>query len=56
MISFTTDYSAGMANTSIPRIYIKEKQEYLTPIYAEDTWGNAHKVLRRDLGNPILNT
>ena len=30
----------------ISKFSIKEKQEYLTPVYATDMWGNAHKVLR----------
>tara|TARA_Y100001973_G_scaffold35306_1_gene53199 strand:- start:489 stop:1211 length:723 start_codon:yes stop_codon:yes gene_type:complete len=55
MVSFTTDYSAGMAGITIPEISIQEKQEYLIPVYANDRWGNAHKVLRRNLGNPRLN-
>ena len=55
MVSFTTDYSAGMGGIIIPEISIQEKQEYLIPVYANDRWGNAHKVLRRNLGNPRLN-
>ena len=31
---------------TISNISIQEKQEYLTPVYATDMWGNAHKVLR----------
>lgn len=30
----------------ITNISIKEKQEYLVPVYANDIYGNAHKVLR----------
>lgn len=36
----------GSSSIGITNISVKEKQEYLTPIYANDMWGNAHKVLR----------
>jgi len=45
VVYFTTT-STSIVNVSIVDISIQEKQEYLTPIYAEDMWGNAHKVLR----------
>tara|TARA_R110000744_G_scaffold7583_3_gene26325 strand:- start:44 stop:763 length:720 start_codon:yes stop_codon:yes gene_type:complete len=51
MISFTTEYVDSMASININRISIQEKQEYLVPVYAEDRWGNEHKILRRDSGN-----
>jgi len=37
----------------ITDISIKEQQEYIVPIYAEDIYGNAHKVLRLNAGNTI---
>ena len=30
----------------ITNVSVKEKQEYLVPVYATDVYGNAHKVLR----------
>jgi hypothetical protein len=56
MISFTTDFSDSMASININRISIQEKQEYLVPVYAEDRWGNDHKVLKRNVDNANLNT
>ena len=35
----------------VASISIKEKQEYLVPVYATDKFGNDHKVLRRNSGN-----
>ena len=37
----------------ITDISIKEEQEYLVPIYAQDIFGNDHKVLRLNAGNTI---
>ena len=48
--------NSGNNTANITDISIKEKQDYLTPIYAEDRWGNSHKVLRRNLNNPTFNT
>jgi len=45
VLYFTTN-ETSVANALITNISIKEKQEYLTPVYATDMWGNAHKVLR----------
>ncbi len=45
VIYFTTT-SASSTNVAITDISIKEKQEYLVPIAANDVWGNNHKVLR----------
>ena len=47
----TTSTSAVTQN--IYSISVKEKQEYLVPLYASDRWGNSHKVLRRNLGNTL---
>ena len=47
LISYTTTVSGGsMDSGTISKFSIKEKQEYLIPVYATDMWGNAHKVLR----------
>ena len=46
----TSSVSVGATNISI-----KEKQEYLVPVYATDKFGNDHKVLRRNSGNIISN-
>lgn len=48
--------SASLQEAKIINISIKEKQDYLTPVYAEDRWGNSHQVLRRNLDNPTFNT
>ena len=45
LIYATTTETSSTALT-ITNISIQEKQEYLTPVYATDMWGNAHKVLR----------
>ena len=45
VIYFTTT-SLSLADVSVSNISIKEKQEYLVPVYATDKYGNAHKVLR----------
>jgi len=53
-IYFTTEETSSI-NVSISSISIKEKQEYLVPVYATDKWGNDHKVLRRNSGNILSN-
>ena len=53
-IYFTTDNSHSVS-VAITSISIKEKQEYLVPVYATDMWGNDHKVLRRNSGNILSN-
>jgi hypothetical protein len=53
-IYFTTDYIHSIS-VSVTSISIKEKQEYLVPVYATDKWGNDHKVLRRNSGNILSN-
>jgi hypothetical protein len=50
VLYFVTE-NTGDNTAKITDISIKEKQDYLTPIYAEDKWGNDHKVLRRNLDN-----
>jgi len=45
VIYFTT-LEASAQNITVTNISVKEKEEYLVPIYAEDMWGNSHKVLR----------
>ena len=45
VIYFTT-LEMSAQNVTITNISVKEKEEYLMPIYAEDMWGNSHKVLR----------
>ena len=53
-IYFTTTDTSSVS-VAITSISIKEKQEYLVPVYATDKWGNDHKVLRRNSGNIISN-
>lgn len=55
LIDFTTE-TASEVDQFIYSISIKGKEEYLVPIYAEDRYGNAHKILRRNIDNPTLNT
>lgn len=55
VIYFKTDATSS-TDVTITNISIKEKQDYLTPVYAEDRWGNSHQVLRRNLDNPTFNT
>ena len=54
MVNNNNNYiiGSGVGATSIS---IKEKQEYLVPVYATDKWGNDHKVLRRNSGNILSN-
>lgn len=49
-IYFTTNDTSSVS-VAITSMSIKEKQEYLVPVYATDNWGNDHKVLRRNSGN-----
>lgn len=46
VIYFTTLDSTDQ-NVTITNISVREKEEYLVPIYADDMYGNSHKVLRR---------
>ena len=55
LIDYTTETASEIAQF-IYSISIKSKEEYLVPVYAEDVYGNAHKILRRNTGNPVLNT
>jgi len=51
---YTTDETSS-SSFSITNISIKEKQEYLVPIYATDKFGNDHKVLRRTTNQTVSN-
>jgi len=51
-IYFTTTDTSSV-NVAISSISIKEKQEYLVPVYATDKWGNDHKVLRRTTNQTV---
>ena len=53
-IYFTTNDTSSVS-VAITSMSIKEKQEYLVPVYATDKWGNDHKVLRRNSGNILSN-
>jgi|21_taG_2_1085346.scaffolds.fasta_scaffold05828_3 hypothetical protein len=53
-IYFTTEETSSV-NVSISGISIKEKQEYLVPIYATDIFGNDHKILRRTTNQTVSN-
>ena len=50
------DYTTESTSAVVQHIYamrISELQEYLVPTYAQDVFGNDHKILRRNLGNTI---
>ena len=50
------DYTTESTSAVVQHIYamrISELQEYLVPTYAQDIFGNDHKILRRNLGNTI---
>ena len=50
------DYTTESTSSVIQHLYsmrISELQEYLVPIYAQDIFGNDHKVLRLNAGNTI---
>jgi len=52
LIDYTTESSSAVIQ-HLYSITISELQEYLVPIYAEDVYGNDHKVLRLNAGNTI---
>tara|TARA_R110002012_G_scaffold7286_2_gene34352 strand:- start:163 stop:882 length:720 start_codon:yes stop_codon:yes gene_type:complete len=49
---FTTDSTSAVV-VPLSTISIKEKQEYLVPVYATDKYGNDHKVLRRTTNQTV---
>ena len=51
LIYFTTEETSAQNAFAMSNISIQEKQEYLIPVYAEDRFGNAHKVLRRNINS-----
>ena len=51
-IYFTTNDTSSVS-VAITSMSIKEKQEYLVPVYATDKWGNDHKVLRRTTNQTV---
>lgn len=53
-IYFTANETSSV-NVLIISMSIKEKQEYLVPVYATDKWGNDHKILRRTTSQTIPN-
>ena len=53
-IYFTTE-ETGLILAPLSSMSIKEKQEYLVPIYATDKFGNDHKVLRRTTTQTVSN-
>lgn len=46
LLIYATTESTSSNLIAFSNISIQEKQEYLTQVYANDMWGNAHKVLR----------
>jgi hypothetical protein len=55
VLYFTTTSTSSVV-VPVASISIKEKQEFLVPVYATDKYGNDHKVLRRNAQNPIPTT
>jgi hypothetical protein len=49
---FTTDSTSSVV-VPVVSISIKEKQEYLVPVYATDKYGNDHKILRRTTNQTV---
>ena len=54
VVYFTT--SAASAAVNITNITIREKEDFLVPVYSEDFFGHTQKVLRRNIQNPTFNT
>jgi hypothetical protein len=53
VLAYFTTEETSLVKVSISGISIQEKQEYLIPVYATDIFDNAHKILRRSLGNRV---
>jgi len=51
-IYFTTEETSSIL-VPVSSISIKEKQEYLIPVYATDIFGNDHKILRRTTNQTV---
>ncbi len=54
LIYFTTEDTSAQTAFTMTNISIQEKQDYLIPVYAQDKFGNAHKVLRRNLNQTSI--
>ena len=54
VIYFTT--TAASASVNITDITIRQKEEFLIPIYCQDSYGGAEKVLRKKIQNERINT
>ena len=52
VLYFTTTSTSSVV-VPVASISIKEKQEYLVPVYATDKYGNDHKILRKNVNNVI---
>tara|TARA_R110002020_G_scaffold246619_3_gene460477 strand:- start:393 stop:1118 length:726 start_codon:yes stop_codon:yes gene_type:complete len=55
VLYFTTSETSS-ETASICNVTVQHKEDFLTPVYAGDRHGNAHKVLRRGISNQALNT
>ena len=53
IVLYLTTTSTSAVTIPIASISIKEKQEYLVPVYATDKYGNDHKILRKNVNNVI---
>ena len=54
VLIYATTTETSAQTLLIQNISIQEKQEYLTPVYATDVYGNAHKVLRAAVDQIII--
>ena len=52
LIDYTTESTSSVVQY-LYSIKISEVQEYLAPVYVQDKFNNAHKTLRRNLGNTL---
>lgn len=52
LIDYTTESTSAVVQY-LYSIKISEVQEYLAPVYVQDKFNNAHKTLRRNLGNTL---
>ena len=55
ILIYTTTIETSSQSCLISNISIQEKQEYLVPVYANDRYGNAHKVLRIAVDETLSN-
>lgn len=55
ILLYYTTLETSSTDIKITNISVQEVENYLVPVYAEDMYGNSHKVLRRNF-NSRFNT